>query len=449
MSISRREFIAAGAAPALLTAAVSRRPNFILIVADDLGCHDLGCLGAADLKTPHIDALAASGARFVNWYSNAPVCAPARSSILTGRYPIHAGVPGNGRELTQAQKTIATLLKPQGYATAAIGKWHLGDTPQSDPNAHGFDYYYGFHSGCVDFYSHRFYWGKDVVNYHDLWRNRTEVFDDGQYLTERIAAEAKQFIAQHKANPFFMYVAFNAPHYPMHAPREYIERFATLPPERRTYAAMIAAVDDAVGQVVRTLREQHRLEDTLIFVTADNGASREPRAGLDQKPATAGNNAPFRGNKFSAFDGGMHVPMIQHWPGVIPKAKVVSQVGSHLDILPTICKAAGVALPADRTYDGADSLPLSVLGAPSPHQALFWSQYGQTAVRRGSWKLVKNGRDYEGTPAGNQPLTGEDAVFLSNLDEDPEESRNLRRRYPQVVDELDTLLARWLQDVKQ
>src|SRR6185503_2310322 len=160
MPISRREFLAAGAAPAFLSAAASRRPNFILMVVDDLGCHDLGCLGATDFYAPHIDALAASGARFVNWYSNAPVCAPSRYSIMTGRYPIRAGVTVNGKELIPAQqKTIASLLKPLGSSTACIGKWHLGSTPETDPNAHGFDYYYGFHSGCVDFYSHRYYWG--------------------------------------------------------------------------------------------------------------------------------------------------------------------------------------------------------------------------------------------------------------------------------------------------
>ena len=450
--LSRRELLtatAAGAAAAQ-TRGNARRPNVIVFLADDLGCHDLGAWGAADLKTPHIDALAAGGTRFTNWYAAAPVCAPSRAGLLTGRHPIRAGVPDNGPSLAPSERTIASLLKPAGYATALVGKWHLGSTPDTVPNAHGFDRFFGFHPGCFDYYSHRYYWGEPrTVNYHDLWRDRNEIFEDGQYATSLFAREAVQFLHDRRSDPFFLYCAFNAPHYPMHAPREYIERFATLAPERRTYAAMIAAVDDAVGQVVRTLREQRRLDDTLIFFTADNGASREPRAGLDQKPATAGNNAPFRGNKFSAFDGGMHVPMIQHWPGVIPKAKVVLQIGSHLDIVPTICKAAGVALPSDRIYDGADSLPLSVSGAPSQHEALFWSQYGQTAVRRGAWKLVKSGRDYEGTPAGNRPLTGEDAVFLSNLDEDPGESRNLRRRYPQIVDELDTLLARWLQDVKK
>jgi arylsulfatase A-like enzyme len=169
----------------------------------------------------------------------------------------------------------------------------------------------------------------------------------------------------------------------MHAPKKYIERFANLPPERRTYAAMIAAMDDGVGQVMRTLRELQLEDHTLVLFTADNGATREARAGLDGKPATAGNNAPFRGFKFSAFDGGMHVPMIMQWPGVIPKGKVIRQVGSHVDLLPTITKAAGVSPPADRTLDGGDALPLAVSGASSRHDASgSWSRTANRTTGR-------------------------------------------------------------------
>jgi arylsulfatase A-like enzyme len=450
--LSRRELLGAAAATAAAQTRRSARrpPNFVVFLADDLGCHDVGAWGAADLKTPHIDALAAGGTRFTNWYAAAPVCAPSRGALLTGRYPLRNGVADNGAPLRATEQTIAALLKPAGYATAAVGKWHLGSSPDTVPNAHGFDRYFGFHSGCFDYYSHRYYWGEPrTVNYHDLWRDRTEIFEDGQYSTELFSREAVRFVRDNHAQPFFLYLAFNGPHYPMHAPANYKQRFPDLPPERQTYAAMIAAVDDAVGEVVRTLRESRQLDDTLIFFTGDNGATREARAGLNQKPATAGSNAPFRGNKFSAFDGGMHVPMVQHWPGVIPGGRVVQEVGSHLDLLPTVCQAAGVPLPAGRTYDGFDALPLSRDGAHSKHDAIFWSQGGQLAVRRGEWKLVKNGRTYDGTPAGNQPLGGDDALFLSNLTQDPGESMNLRHRYPALTDELDTLMNRWLERVRQ
>ena len=449
MAISRREFIAASAAPALLPAAASRRPNFILIVADDLGCHDLGCLGATDLKTPHIDALAASGARFVNWYSNAPVCAPARSSIMTGRYPLRASVPVNGRELAPAQKTIASLLKPLGYATACIGKWHLGSTPETDPNAHGFDYYYGFHSGCVDFYSHRYYWGgTNLVNYHDLWRNRTEIFEDGQYLTERIAAEARQFIWRHQANPFFLYVPFNAPHYPMHAPEKYVKRFANLDPERRMYAAMIAALDDGVGEIMAAVKQAGLLENTMVVFVGDNGATTEKRAGLNQEFARAGSNGPFRGFKFSLFDGGMHVPGIVSWPGTIPGKQQVRELAMSMDILPTLCKAAGSSLPDGYTVDGSDILAVAASQAKSPHPEIFWAQNGQLATRRGKWKLVLDGVLHDRTPNGGK-MTGDDAVFLSNLDEDPGEISNLRHKHPEVVDELSTRLHRWFEGIRK
>ena len=197
------------------------------------------------------------------------------------------------------------------------------------------------------------------------------------------------------------------------------------------------------------LRDTQQLENTLVFFSADNGATREARAGLNQKPATAGNNAPFRGNKFSAFDGGMHVPMAMSWPGVIPKGQVMRQIGSHLDLLPTICKAAGAALPANRTLDGADALPMAVSGARSTHDAIYWSSGGQLAVRRGPWKLVKNGKTFDGTPAGNKPLEGDDALFLSNVEDDPGESKNLRHANATVADELETMAERWVQAVRE
>jgi arylsulfatase A-like enzyme len=443
--LSRREWIAGAAAAravAQTRANTASKPNVVLFLADDLGCHDLGCWGAQDLKTPHIDSLAASGTRFTNWYSAAPVCAPARASLLTGRYPIRCGVPDNGPMLAPSEQTIATVLKNSGYTTGLFGKWHLGSTPETVPNAHGFDRFFGFHSGCIDFFSHRFYWGN---NYHDLWRDRTEVFEDGQYATEMFTREAVRFIRDHRADPFYCHVTYNAVHYPMHAPRKYVERFPGLPRERQMYAAMLAAMDDGVGEVVGTLRELGLLDNTLLIFTADNGATREARAGLDGKPATAGSNQPFRGNKFSAFDGGMHVPMVMSRPGTFAAGRVAREVGSHLDLLPTIARATGAKLPEGRTLDGFDVTAPNYRG----HDAVYWSIGGQLAVRRGDWKLVKDGKTYDGTPQGDKPLTGEDAVFLSNLAEDPGESINLRHRNPQVTDELLGLAHKWLVDVKR
>jgi len=427
----------------------STKPNVLVILFDDLGVQDLGYLGARDLKTPHIDKLAAGGTLCRNWYSNAPVCAPARAALMTGRSPIRAGVANNGSALPAREKTMATLLKAAGYETGLLGKWHLGSTPESVPNAHGFDYFYGFHDGCVDFYSHRFYWGEPSrVNFHDLWRNREEVFDDGAYLTERIGEEATQFIGRKRQAPWFLYTAFNAVHYPMHAPRKYVERFADLGPERRMYAAMLAVADDAIGEMVAALERTGQRENTLIFLLGDNGATTEKRAGLNQKSATAGRNHPFRGYKFSTFDGGMHVPALVNWPGHVPAGKQNKEILMTADILPTVCHLTGAAVPDDRKMDGKNMWPVLTEGQASPHEFVAWTSGPQLAIRKGKWKMVLNGIVHGGTVDGEKPLTGEDAVFLSDVEQDPGETRNLRRENTGVADELQTLLSEWRNDVE-
>jgi arylsulfatase A-like enzyme len=440
---SRRALLGSLAAPALASAPAGR-PNVMVIILDDLGSRDLGYLGAADLKTPHIDALAAAGTRFTNWYSNAPVCAPARAALLAGRYPARAGVPDNGRSMPTSVPTLGSLFKGAGYRTAAIGKWHLGAGDANCPNAHGFDTFYGFHSGCIDFYSHIFYWGEPrTVNYHDLWRNRTEIFEDGRYSTERITGETLEFLEATRGEPFCAYVAYNAPHYPMHAPEKYHRRFPGLARERQTYAAMLAAVDDGVGAIRAALAASGRLENTLLLFTSDNGATTEKRAGLNQQFATAGDNTPFKGFKFSLFDGGVHVPGFIHWPAGLPRPAENREPAMSMDFLPTALAAAGIRQPEG--LDGASLLPVLREGAKSPHNAIFWTQFGQTAVRRGDWKLVLNGRLYDRRAEGGQPLEGEEAAWLSNLAEDPGETRNLRRAHPNLADELSTLAAQWRQ----
>ncbi len=456
-SISRRSLLAGAGASALASSQLAttapaspNKPNIITILFDDLGVHDLGYLGASDLHTPNIDRLAQNGIVCRNWYSNAPVCAPARSALMTGRCPLRAGIRQNGMPLRPSEKTLASILKDSGYATALTGKWHLGSTPDTVPNAHGFDYFYGFHEGCVDYFSHRYYWGEPTrANFHDLWRDREEIFEDGQYLTERIGAEAKGFLARQQGNPFFLYAAFNAVHYPMHAPQKYVERFRDLAPERRMYAAMLAAADDAIGGIVETLEQTGQRENTLIFLLGDNGATTERRAGLNQQPATAGKNTPFRGYKFSTFDGGMHVPGVVNWPGHIEGGKTIDEVVMTADILPTVCHLTGATLPPDRTIDGRNIWPVLTSGARSPHDFVAWAEGPQLAIRRGKWKLVVNGVTHDGTPEGNKPLQGDDAVFLSDLEQDRGESRNLRHTHPDIADQLQTTLQQWRQDVER
>ncbi len=426
------------------------RPNIIVIMFDDLGVRDFGFFGAKDVKTPNIDKLAATGAVCTNWYSNAPVCAPARSALMTGRYPLRNGVGSNGHPLPASEKTIASLLRDSGYRTALAGKWHLGSTPETVPNAHGFDSFYGFHEGCVDYYSHRYYWGEPAIaNFHDLWRDRAEIFEDGQYLTERITDEAVRVIEDPSAKPLFLYTAFSAVHYPMHAPAKYLERFPDLPKERQMYAAMLAAADDGVGRIMQSLETTGKRSNTLIFLLGDNGATTERRAGLGQHTATAGRNGNFRGFKFSTFDGGMHVPAIVNWPGKIASGRNCTEILMTADVLPTACHLTGVPVPADRTMDGRNIWPVLVEGAKSPHESLFWAEGPQLAVRQGKWKVVLNGVTHDGTPAGNKPLTGDDALFLSDLDADPGETHNLRHEHPEMADKLATAVHRWRSTVEQ
>jgi arylsulfatase A-like enzyme len=452
-SLTRRTLLGGAVAAAHLplhaVPAQSQKPNILVILFDDLGVHDQGYLGATDLKTPNIDRLAASGTVCRNWYSNAPVCAPARSALMTGRCPLRAGVPNNGTPLRASEVTLAAALKSAGYTTGLTGKWHLGSTPDTVPNAHGFDYFYGFHEGCVDYFSHRYYWGEPkVANFHDLWRNREEIFEDGQYLTERIGQEASGFLSRASPDkPFFLYTALNAVHYPMHAPTKYVNRFPNLPPERQMYAAMLSAADDAIGGILATLDRTGRRNNTLIFVLGDNGATTERRAGLNNQPATAGRDTPFRGFKFSTFDGGMHVPALVNWPGHIPSGETNHQILMTADIFPTACHLADVPLPSDRTIDGRNLWPVLTAGASSPHEYVAWAEGPQLAIRQGKWKLVLNGVTHDGTADGNKPLTGDDAVFLSNVEEDPGESHNLRRQYSAVTDQLQTLVETWRKSV--
>ncbi|RKY58262.1 MAG: sulfatase, partial [Candidatus Latescibacterota bacterium] len=396
------------------------RPNFIIFLTDDQGYGDLSCMGAADFRTPNLDALAASGALFTDWYSNSPVCSPSRASLLTGRYPGNAGVRSilaghrTATGLPPSVPTLATALKKLGYQTAMFGKWHLGLARGSRPEDHGFDEWFGFMAGCIDYFSHIFYWGMagGMDPIHDLWENGKEIYANGQYFTEMITERSLSWIrkAARKGHPFFLYVPYNAPHYPMHAPQKYIDRFPDLPWERQIMAAMLSAVDDSVGAIMDELERQGILENTCIFFTSDNGPSRETRNWLDgtRDPYYGGSTGKLKGHKFSLYEGGIRVPAIMSWPEKIPPGQIIREMGAAMDIFPTYLKAAG-GDPSEYELDGLDIMPMVAEGAPTPHKEIFWEQGGQTAVRRGKWKLVLNGQLVEGAPP-------EDEVHLSDLE---------------------------------
>ena len=433
-----------------MTRQETARPNFIVFLTDDQGYGDLSCMGATDFRTPHLDGLAASGARFTQWYSNSPVCSPSRAALLTGRYPGNAGVRSilAGHRTTSGLPpevpTLATALAAQGYRTALFGKWHLGLAEGSRPQDHGFQEWFGFLAGCVDYYSHIFYWGMGRSGddpLHDLWSNGQEVFCNGQYLTDLIAEKAVAFVrdAAQGNRPFFLYVPFNAPHYPMHAPKPYLDRFPGLSPDRRIMAAMISAVDDAVGAVLAELQRQGIRDNTCVFFTSDNGPSRETRNWLDGRrdPYYGGTAGALKGHKFSLYEGGIRMPAIMNWPARIPAGQVVTEVGAAMDIFPTFLAASG-ALPDGRAdaIDGQNVLPMVTMGTTSPHGDIFWEMGRQTAVRRGKWKLVLNGQLVEGAPP-------EDDVFLTDLDADMGERRNLGDQQPALVAELRAAAEEW------
>jgi arylsulfatase A-like enzyme len=426
-----------------------RRPHVVVVYTDDQGIGDLGCYGASDVKTPHLDRLARSGARFTDWYSNCPVCSPSRASLLTGKYPQRTGVtqvltsvasfdtPG----LREGEVTLAHELRKLGYRTAVVGKWHLGSAPQSRPLRQGFDEFFGFYSGWTDGYSHRYYVqsGKPQQIFHDLWQNGEEAWADPEPHTELFSRKAKDVIAKQSDRPFFLYLAYGAPHYPMIAPRKYLDRF---PPgmdrDRRMHAAMLAMIDDGVGMLLDELRARNLERDTIVIFQSDNGATRETRADHAGRPYAGGSNAPFRGYKAGLFEGGIRMPTLMSWPGRIPAGQVVRGMGAAMDILPTVLGWAGGAAPAG--LDGVDVGSMIVNGAASPHEALFWEYSKQSAVRAGDWKLIVNPPSSPGDPVT-------DAQWLSNLKDDPGEKRNRIQDEPRIARQLQQRLETWKKSV--
>ncbi|WP_195573756.1 sulfatase [Paenibacillus sp. 1001270B_150601_E10] len=452
------------------------RPNIVFIYCDDLGYGDLGCYGSDVIRTPHLDTLAERGVRFSQWYSNSPVCSPSRASLLTGQFPKQTGIDqivGGERNTPGVCKEtpmISELLKQESYRTAIFGKWHLGAAPESRPNKRGFDQFCGFLSGCVDYYSHIFYHGMPgVQNTHDLWENEEEIWDNGEYLTHIITNRSVDFIQDQLGaeQPFFLYAAYNAPHYPMHAPKDVMDRYAHLPWDRQVMAAMISAVDDGVGEIIAALKRTDQWENTIIFFSSDNGPSSESRNWLDgrQDEYYGGSAGVFRGHKASLFDGGIREPAILYIPESLREGKAwssdalyesreapASWIKTHhhgrvnhepvmmADIVPTMLDYAGVVYQ-EAAFAGRSLKSMLEDGASTPHERLYWEYNKQLAVRSGDWKLVLNGKldFFKGQP---------DEVHLSNLKNDPSESHNLAAEHPALVEELTADVKRWYEELE-
>lgn len=418
------------------------KPNVIFIMSDDQGSVDLGSYGSKDLVTPHTDALAASGVRFTQFYSASPMCSPSRAGMLTGRWPVRTGVAGNCSSheggkgaLPAGEITMAEMFKAAGYTTAHIGKWHLGYTPETLPLAQGFDHSFGHMGGCIDNYSHFYYW--NGPNIHDLWRNGTEVFYDGQYFPDLMVDEASRFMEENRQKPFFIFYALNTPHYPYQGDAKWLRKFADLPYPRNLYAASVAAQDERLGELFAKVDGLGLRERTIIIFQSDNGHSTEERAHFG-----GGSAGPYRAAKFSLFDGGIHLPAIISWPGKLPRNGERDQLSHGCDWLPTLAELTGVK-PPDVPLDGRSLVKvIADAKAPGPHDghALHWQvgegSKAEWAVREGDWKLVGKTRD---TTHGQQIKTVD--FFLANLKDDPGETTNLATKHPEKAAHLRQLHA--------
>jgi arylsulfatase A-like enzyme len=374
-------------APAASAADKPRAPNIVVLLADDLGYADISAHGSKDIATPHIDSIAQAGIRCTSGYVSCPYCSPTRAGLLTGRYQQRFGhefnpqllrLGGAGQGLSTKEVTLPQRLKDAGYATAAIGKWHLGEEEQFHPLNRGFGEFFGFLPGAHS------YLKSDDKTRGPIYRGRERVEIDG-YLTDQLAREAVGFIDRHQKGPFFLYLAYNAVHTPLEAPDPAVQRFAAVKdPERRTYLAMTAKLDEAVGVVLAKLRASGLEENTLIFFLSDNGGP------IGKFASNGSRNTPLRGSKGDTWEGGIRVPFLVQWKGKLPAGKVYDHPVIQLDIHPTALAAVGMAVEPAWKLDGVNLLPfLAGKDAGAPHAALFWRFGEQMAVRMGDWKLVR------------------------------------------------------------
>jgi len=428
---------------ATVDSAPPRRPNIVLIVADDQGYGEMSCQGG-DVPTPHLDRLAASGVRFTAGYVTAPFCSPSRAGFLTGRYQQRFGHEMNPVErmndrpevgLPVSERTLPDFLKAAGYATGMVGKWHLGAHPPYHPLRRGFDEFFGF------LREGHFYLPppRETTPGYSVSRLREkepeydrlnpilrgeQPVEEREYLTTALGREAVSFIDRHAEKPFFLYLPFNAPHSPMQAvPRDY-DRFAAIAdPHRRLWAAMLASMDEAIGTVLDSIRNHGLERDTLVVFLSDNGG---PTKELTSR------NDPFSGGKGSLQEGGIRIPFLMSWPGRLPAGVVERRPISSLDILPTALGAAGAPLPPG--LDGVDLLPvLTRAREGAPHPFLYWKMGGQQAVRSDRWKLVR--------------LRGDEPFRLYDLEKDPKESVDVAGSEPDRVRELRDRLTAWTSEL--
>ncbi len=397
-----------------------RKPNILILLGDDLGWGELGCQGNTQIPTPNIDAIAKSGVRFTQGYVSGPYCSPTRAGLMTGRYQTRFGHEFNSTAqksgLALSETTIANRLKTLGYQTAAVGKWHLGGGADYRPMARGFDEFYGTLANTPYYHPTQFIDSR-------VSPDTQKVTDDDFYTTDKYAERAVDWLEKHKDAPWFLYVPFNAQHAPLQAPKKYLDRFGDISDEKRkTFAAMLSAMDDAVGTITKKVRDLGQEENTLVFYLADNGG---PTA------STTSSNGPLNGFKATTWEGGVRVPFMVQWKGRIPAGKTYDNPVIQLDILPTVLKAAGGEVDAAWKLDGLDLMPyLTGANTAKPHETLYWRFGEQWAIRHGDHKLlVARG-------SGQAPE-------LYDLSKDLGEKNNLAAAQPEKTAELKKLWDAW------
>jgi arylsulfatase A-like enzyme len=430
-------FSAAAAQPA---ARAGNRPNVVLILMDDLGYGDIGSYGVKDARTPHLDRLAREGVRLTDAYANGANCSPTRAGLISGRYQQRSGIewplgsaPGDSaRGLAVTGASLPALLKRNGYATGLIGKWHLGFKPEFGPNPHGFDEFFGFVSGALDYYTHRRGDGAP-----DLYENTKPVELSG-YLTDEITRRAVGFVDRHSSAPFFLEVAYNATHWPFQPPDVAAEHqgvprptatgslfqgpTANVPATRADYVRMLERADEGVGQVLAALDRKGLMKNTLVIFTSDNGGEWLSR------------NAPLSNRKSTLWEGGIRVPLILWWPGRLPAGKTSSQVAITMDLTATSLAITGTAVPDNYRPDGINLLPSLSGQSATVERQLYWRlrpRLGQRAVRSGRWKLLQDGPNF----------------YLFDVASDPAERNDLTAEHLDLVRKLNAALDEWEKDV--
>ena len=423
--------LAIGAATYCISAAgeeKDKRPNVIIIYSDDQGAADLGCYCSEDIYSPNIDALAATGVRFTQFYG-APVSSASRANLLTGQFCHRAGLSANAgyHGFPQEKETLAQRMRDGGYKTALIGKWHLGEAPDAIPTARGFDYFWGFLGGCIDNYSHFYYWGGP--NRHDLWENDQEIYRPGMFFIEESLAQLKSYVRQNECgDPFFLFWGINIPHYPLQPKEKWLEYYSGLTDPRRMYAAFVSTMDEYIGQLVTFLKSEGLYEDTVIIFQSDNGHSTE-----DRTFGGGGSAGIYRGGKFSCFEGGIRVPSIISYPKRLPQGEERNQLTMNIDWFPTLVDLCGID-PEGMDVDGRSLMPVIMSSsAPDPHSILHFDFLEQWAVRKGDWKLIY--KAVEILP-NNYRKEIEDEFFLANIKDNPSETVNYAKSHPKMVEEL-------------